>query len=212
MYLARWAAVLAYIGLEIVMNRPAYYITTSLGGLGGGSGWFRARLIDQAIRHLNEWWLYGTDYTRHWMATGVAWSADQADITNHYIGLGVTGGLLLVALFVAILARAFRTVGRAHRAEPSEDGQFLIWGVGAALFAHVATCMSVSYYDQTVFFLYVTLAATCAAPSAVAVARPITSLRQSRLQWNPAFQLGQPGVANVHAFRPSVVTKRSMGR
>jgi hypothetical protein len=214
MYLVRWAAVLCYIGLEIVMNRPVYYLTTSLGGVGSGSGWFRARLIDSAIRHLDEWWLFGTDYTRHWMSTGVAWSSDQADITNHYIGLGVSGGLLLVAIFVAMLTAAFFAVGRAQRAEPSPDSQFLIWSVGAALFAHVATCMSVSYYDQSVFFLYVTFAATCALPSAVAVAvpDPATKPKQSHRMWNPDFQLGRAGAANVHAFRTTVTNGRAVRR
>jgi hypothetical protein len=35
----------------------------------------------------------------------------------------------------------------------------MIWTLGAILFGHAATWMSVSYFDQTVVFLYLILAA-----------------------------------------------------
>ena len=79
--------------LDLVMKAPAYYIIARADIIGGSTGWHRAALIDSAIRHLNEWWLIGTDYTRNWMVTGVSWSADNTDITNHYLYLGVLGGL-----------------------------------------------------------------------------------------------------------------------
>ena len=34
-------------------------------------------LIESALNHLKEWWLAGTDYTLHWMPTGVSWSAEH---------------------------------------------------------------------------------------------------------------------------------------
>jgi hypothetical protein len=47
------------------------------------------------------------------------------------------------------------------RVTASGDPQraFLAWSFGAGLFAHAATCVSVSYFDQSVLFLYLTLAA-----------------------------------------------------
>jgi hypothetical protein len=161
MRLIRWGAVFAIIALSIVMNAPVYYLLARIDLTGSSTSYYRAALINSAISHLNEWWLGGTDYTRHWMPTGAAWSPDQADITNHYIKMGVVGGLPLMLLFVGILAVGFASVGKAlssNKNAPVEQ-QFLIWTLGSILFAHVATMVSVSYFDQSVVFLYLVLAA-----------------------------------------------------
>lgn len=156
----RWLLVLTYLGLELAMKVPAYYLIARVDVVGGSTGWHRAALIESAIAHLDEWWLGGTDYTRHWMPTGVSWSPDHTDITNHYIQMGVVGGLLSTTLFVATLAVGFSFVGRAIRQQPgSRQRQFFVWTLGASLFAHAATSISVSYFDQSFVFLYLTLAA-----------------------------------------------------
>ena len=92
MRLVRWVAVIGYIALDLVMKAPAYFIMARVPIVPGSTGWHRARLIQSAFEHLSEWWLAGTDYTRHWMPTGVSWSPDHTDITNHYIKMGVIGG------------------------------------------------------------------------------------------------------------------------
>lgn len=160
MRLIRWLAVLGYIGLDLIMNAPAYYLLARIDLTGSSTGWHRAVLIETALKHLSEWWLAGTDYTRHWLDYGVLWSPDHIDITNHYLDQGVHGGLPLMFLFIAILAKGFSFVGQSLRKAsrvPSEL-RILIWSAGAALFAHTATCMSISYFDQSVLFLYLTLA------------------------------------------------------
>ena len=167
MQLVRWTALGLYLGLDLVMNRPAYFIISDIDLMGGSTSWHRAQLIRSAFEHLGEWWLAGTDYTRHWMPTGVPASPNQTDITNHYIAMGVVGGLLLMLLFIGILARGFWNVGRAMRAETVGGKPFSCWAVGASLFAHAVTCLSVSYYDTSVIFLYLTLAVTVAALSSV---------------------------------------------
>jgi len=157
----RIAAVLGYILLDIVMNAPAYYLIARVDLVGGSTSWHRARLIQSAFEHLDEWWWAGTDYTRHWMPHGVLWSEDHADITNHYLAQGVKGGMPLMLLFILILWTGFRYVGktiRVQNAERAED-QFFIWALGASLFSHAATCISVAYFDQSFLFLYSTLAA-----------------------------------------------------
>lgn len=180
MRLIRWLAVLGYIGLDLVMNAPAYFLIARIDLAGGSKGWHRARLIESAFQHLNEWWLGGTDYTRHWMPSGVAWSPDHTDITNHYIQMGVTGGLPLMLMFIAILARGFYSVGDSLKQMPDspQRSRFMIWALGSSLFAHAATFISVSYFDQSFVFLYLTLAAigsvwsVCAAAHDQAAAVP----------------------------------------
>jgi hypothetical protein len=160
----RIAAVAGYIVLDIVMKAPAYYLLARIDLVGSSTGWHRAALIEAAISHLNEWWLSGTDYTRHWLATGVPWSEDHIDITNYYLGLGVKGGLPLMLMFIVIMWFGFRNIGitlrtQAEADSPVED-QFFVWSIGASLLAHAATAVSIAYFDQSVVFIYLTLALT----------------------------------------------------
>jgi hypothetical protein len=166
--LLRRLAALCYIGLDLVMKAPAYYVMARLDFAGGSRGWHRARLIESAFEHLDEWWLGGTDYTRHWMPSGVAWSPEHTDITNHYIKMGVIGGLPLMSIFIVIMFMGFSLVGRTLRERPelSQNSRFMIWALGASLFAHAVTCISVSYFDQSFVFLYLTLAVIGSAWSA----------------------------------------------
>jgi len=160
MNLIRWVAVIGYVALDIVMKAPAYYLMSRIPIVTGSSGWHRARLIETAINHLNEWWLSGTDYTRHWMPTGVSWNPDHTDITNHYLEMGVIGGVPLMILFVLTLAKAFSFVGQSVNSENHllSDEKFMVWAFGSSLFANAATMISVSYFDQSFIFLYLTLA------------------------------------------------------
>ncbi|MBP8260299.1 MAG: O-antigen ligase family protein [Verrucomicrobia bacterium] len=158
----RIATIAGYILLDLVMKAPAYYLIARIDLVGGSSGYHRAALIESSIKHLREWWFAGTDYTRHWMPTGVTWSVDHTDITNYYLSLGVKGGLPLMVLFILILWTGFRNVGhtlRGRASSPIED-QFFVWSIGASLMAHAATAISVSYFDQSVVFIYLTLALT----------------------------------------------------
>jgi hypothetical protein len=156
----RWLLVATYFALDLVMKAPAYYILARINIASGSTGYHRAALIEAALKHLDEWWLGGTDYTRHWMPTGVSWSPAHTDITNHYIQLGVLGGLPLMLIFIWILATGFSFVGRRVKkaGAQSSDEAVMVWCLGAALFAHVATMISVSYFDQSFLFVYLTLA------------------------------------------------------
>lgn len=166
----KWFAILGYLALDIVMKAPAYYLITRIDLTGSSTGWHRARLIEMAFKYLNEWWFAGTDYTRHWMPTGVSWSTDNIDITNHYIKMGVLGGLPLMLLFIAILIKGFSFIGQVLQ-QAADDlptkYQVILWTLGASLFANVATMISVSYFDQSFIFLYITLAAISSAWSSI---------------------------------------------
>jgi len=180
----RWGLVVAYLGLELVMNAPAYYILTRLDVTGSSTSWHRAALIEAGLAHLPEWWLAGTDYSRHWLAYGALWTGGHADITNYYLRMGVDGGLPLLLMFLMVLARAFSSVGRSWRrlaASVSPDANtFLPWALGASLLAHAANFIGVSYFDQSVVFLYLTLAGIASISSS---ATP--SVRRSEVHSEP---------------------------
>lgn len=157
----RWAFVFIYLALELVMNRPAYYLIGEIDLTGSSTGWHRARLIESALEHVGEWWLAGADFTRHWMPTGVTWSIMHCDITNYYLLMGVWGGLALTILFVAMVWNGFLQIGRLLDAVDDDDGGdggFTVWCLGSALFAHAATCISVAYFDQSYIFMFLCLA------------------------------------------------------
>jgi len=158
----RYAIVGVYVLLELVMKAPAYYILGRIDLTGGSTGWHRARLMESAFEHLDEWWLFGADFTRHWMVSGVSWSPDHSDITNHYLSYGVVGGFPLMAVFIVILIRCFSQAGKCMQGlrldGGNEKAEFLVWVLGASLVAHAASMISVSYFDQSFLFLYLIIA------------------------------------------------------
>ena len=156
-----WGVVAMLVVLNFIMNDPVYYLLARIDLTGKSTGWHRAALIDAAVKHLDEWWLAGTDYTRHWMPTGVYWTQNHTDITNHYLKMGVWGGLPLMFVFIYIMAAGFASVGKALDLCPNASlrDRFDIWLLGAILFGHAVSFVSVSYFDQTVVFFYFSLAA-----------------------------------------------------
>jgi hypothetical protein len=171
MALIRWGTVAAIIGLQVVMNDPVYFLMARVDITGGSTGWHRAQLIRSSIEHLDEWWTVGTDYTRHWMPTGIHANDFQTDITNQFLQMGVWGGLPLLMLFVLMLRAAFRAVGRALRENErrSPERDFLVWTLGAMLFGQVVNFWSISLFDQSVSFFYLVLAGIGAVQLPVAV-------------------------------------------
>ena len=155
----KWALPLGIVALSLYMDRPFYYIIDSVDFTGGSTGWHRARLIEMGIEHLDEWWLAGTDFTRHWMPTGVTWNPDHTDITNYYLHLGVIGGLPLMLSLVAMIWFSFRLLSRFIRIDPEDrrQGDFALWCLGCSLAAHALSFISISYFDQmyVIFYLLV---------------------------------------------------------
>lgn len=166
MRLIRWGAVLAVLVLSMVMNAPVYYILDRIDLTGSSTGWHRAYLIQSAITHVGDWWLGGTDYTRDWTPE-TGYDDNDTDITNHYIRMAVWGGLPMMLLFIGSLVIGFRMVSRSLRANPNAPfpKKFLSWTLGCILFGHVTAMVSVSYFDQSVFYLYLVLAAIAAVQS-----------------------------------------------
>src|SRR5439155_18255601 len=196
----RWAAGLLIIALDLVMKDPVYYLLARIDITGGSTGWHRAALIQAAIEHMHEWWLAGTDYTRHWMPSGIYANAIHTDITNHYLMMGVYGGLPLMLLFIWVIFAAFGIVGKAllvNQNAPIER-QFLIWILGSILVGHVTNFISISYYDQSVVFLDLLLASIGTLPAtkpAVAPgSREIDRTEQRYVKFHRSQQRTQPSL------------------
>jgi len=149
-----WSSLGLVVILGVIMKAPIYYIIDRIAGITGGSGWYRSYLIEQFIEHFGEWWLLGTKESAKWMPFYLTDSNDRvfADITNHYVAQGVNGGLLTLTLFILIIVLCIRTIGSTLKqfsaCQPAQ--QYLIWTINATLIVHLASFLSVSYYDQVI--------------------------------------------------------------
>jgi hypothetical protein len=188
MRLARIGFVVLYIFLDMTMSRPAYYLISRINVTGSSTGWHRSLLIDRAIQNFSEWWLVGTDVTRHWMPTGVSFSTEHTDITNYYLQFGVWAGILAVILLISILWTAFRGIGQilSIYKDEAEHTRFLVWCLGAALFAHACTSISVAYYDQSFLFFWFNVAVISSLLSAARQEQTkLVPVKSTKLSWKP---------------------------
>lgn len=175
MRVVRWSTLFTLIGLHLVMKAPVWHLISRLSFSRGSTSYHRFLLIDNAIRHFDEWALLGLNDTSHW---GHA----MYDLTNQYVREGVVGGFLALVLFVAMLATAFSLVGSLWRSEPhSPYRQQLAWGLGAALFVHCVMflAISISHSQQNLMGFFVVLAAigSLSSQSRVVLLAPRTSRR-----------------------------------
>jgi len=155
----RWGGFILVLTLHIFMQAPVWYFMSKVAHLIGGTGWHRAYLVDQSIKYINEWWLVGTNYTAHWMPYRLPSNPNMSDITNQYLVEGVHGGLITMFLFIGIIVVCFKVIGKGMAStDDASHAKRMIWALGAALFVHAATFMSVSYFDQIIVAWYLLLA------------------------------------------------------
>jgi hypothetical protein len=149
----RWALFFMVIALHMVMNKPVWHLLGRVDILSGSTGYHRYALIDAAIKHYDEWVLYGTGVgTAHW-------GFGLVDVTNHFLVQGLQGGILQFVLFIVLVACAFRSVGRTWRAAANnKPAAILAWSLGVSLFVHCCNFIAVTYFGQINMVWYLTLA------------------------------------------------------
>ena len=197
MRVARWAMLGCVIMFAVVMNAPVWFLIDRLSDLIGGDGWYRSQLIDSAVSHFSEWWLIGTGYTRHWMASGIPANPYSADIVNEFVNQAIHGGLLCLLLFVAILSKSFAAMGTAAKATSTPLRQrYFFWTVGCSLAAHVASFFSVTYFDQTISAYYLIIGSTVMAATVARSGGRNTSLQSPPGRPSP-MRRGAPGIGGI---------------
>lgn len=149
----RWSVVIGIVLLAAIMKQPVWFALARISGIAGGGGWHRAFIIDAAVKHFGEWWLAGTSVTAHWGGPGqIIWANPlMLDITNEFINQGVKGGILKMALFIALVVLCFKRIGTVLKSfHPRAPVSFLIWTLGCALSAQCLSMCSVAYFDQII--------------------------------------------------------------
>jgi hypothetical protein len=167
----RWTAAAAVVCIHFAREKPVWHLMGRLGSIMGGEGWHRYELVDQFIKHIDEWWLAGTSSTTHWTMQ------ITSDFTNQYVLEGVQGGLPKLLSFIAILVVAFQSIGRsltqAQSSSYASRGDrhytvLLAWCLGVCLFTHSVGFMAISYFGQlqSVFFFHLALISSLACAQA----------------------------------------------
>jgi len=153
----RWGLVIALCGLALVMKAPVWFVIAHIDLTGGSSGYHRAELIDQFIRHFRDWWLIGTN-------NAGSWGYDVWDTQNQYVNVGEAGGLLALGAFIAMISRALARIGNARRVVDGKGTrEWLLWFLGAAFFSHLVSFFGVNYFDQSKVSWFALLAMISAA-------------------------------------------------
>jgi len=162
----RWALVILIIAAQFFMDSPIWFLMNRASGVLGGTGWHRAMLVDNFVRHFSEWWLIGTRSNPDW-----GWS--MWDVDNAYVAAGISGGLLSFVLFIAMLVYAFKLIGKTRRRAESDPKMLrLIWVIGTALFANVVAYFGIVYFDQAVVGWYALLAMIAIIPTFIQAPQP----------------------------------------
>jgi hypothetical protein len=142
MRLFRWGIVLALVSLHMVMKAPVWMLIARVDLIAGNSGYHRAELIDQCIRHFSDWWLIGT-------TNAGTWGWDMWDLSNQFVAEAETGGLLTFLCFVLVISRSFGRIGKARKlVEGNRMQEWFLWLLGVTLFTHVVSYFGISYFDN----------------------------------------------------------------
>ena len=149
--------VLGCLLIEVISNRHFYHVlATRIANPVGGSGWHRARLIDLAIEHFDEWWFLGYGERDPGWGPQLG-QASFTDVTNEFILAGVSYGILGLIALCVVLATAFRCLIRIQKEQPDPKLVSLSWALFSILIAIVVTWMSVSFFGQLMPLFYFVL-------------------------------------------------------
>jgi hypothetical protein len=150
--------------LHLIMKAPVWSLIGRISNVIGGTGYHRVELIDAAIAHLNEWWLVGTKFTYHWLEDPLPDDPNNVDITNQYIFVGISGGLLTLYYFIKTIVQCYSALGisRLRLDIANSAHRYFVWALGVSMATHIASFISVVYFDQMVVYFYL-LIASCVA-------------------------------------------------
>lgn len=141
--------------VEIGSNRPFYHVVLNYCNFGKGDWYQRARLIDVAIEHFDEWWLAG------YGDKGPGWEEDLnakvTDVNNEFILNGVRYGMLGVVALVGVLVAAGRDLARGFRQTADKALRSLYWALGSSLVGVIVIWQGVSFFGQATSLFYILL-------------------------------------------------------
>ena len=150
MRFVRWGIVTAITALTIVMNAPVWFLIAHINVIGSSGGYDRAFLIDTCMRHIQDWWLIGTNQNGNW-------GYDMWDLSDQFVAEAEMGGIFTIVCFITIIVGCFSRLGKMRKlVEPQE--QWLLWCLGSVMLANIFAFFGVAYWDQTQIWWFAFLA------------------------------------------------------
>ena len=204
----RWGIVISLLALQMVMKAPFWFVIAHIDLTGGSSGYHRAELVDQFIRHFSNWWLIGTK-------DAGTWAYDLWDQQNQYVGVGESGGLLALFFFIAMISRSCARIGIARKAVEGLRKEWFLWFLGAALFANLVAFFGVNYFDQLKVVWFALLAIISATTTSIIQAKKKRTLASEKdldvsASNDPLEELVAPTPAQL-IFRPAEALEGGFG-
>ena len=152
MRLVRWALSLTLVALHLVMKAPVWALIAHVDLTGSSSSYHRYKLVDSCIRHFSDWWLLGYRYYNDW-------GYDMWDLSDQFVVVALTGGLLSLIFYIAIFSRSFGAIGTARkRVNGDRKEEWLLWCLGSDLFANVVAHFGINYMAQMMMTVFPLLA------------------------------------------------------
>jgi len=149
----RWGLLVAFCLFQILSDKPAWRLIADVDVVGGSTGYYRYKLIDQTVKHFDQWWAVGGDIQTS------SWSPELVDDTNYFVVIALQGGLPLLTALVVSLAFAFGGVGRIWRqAGANRPDVIAAWALGVCILMHITSFLGVTYFGQIVMLWNLTLA------------------------------------------------------
>jgi hypothetical protein len=191
----RWGILILLVSLHLVMKAPVWFLINHVDLIAGNSGYHRAELIDQCVKHFSDWWLMGVKSTAEW-----GW--DMWDQANQFTAVASGSGLAALICFVLMISQGFGRIGSARKlVDGDRKKEWMLWLLGAALFSHVVAFFGISYNDQTVFSWFALLALISAATAPILATASVTK------------ELPVPRFANARVgYTASTVSNSARGR
>ena len=142
--------------VELASNRHFYNLIDYV-ALNPATAWYRTRLLEVAFDNLNEFWLVGvgSDMPHHWGA-----QLDGRvfiDVVNHFLMIGLYGGLPAMFMYIATHVGALKRASRAWRGSTDPKRRHLLFGLCTTLLALDFSSMSVGLFGPVLLLSYILL-------------------------------------------------------
>ncbi len=141
--------------VQVISNRNIHHVIASYASVIGGAGAHRAKLIDLAAEHFDEWWALG--YKGLDPGWGPALGMAFTDVTNMFVLNGVYYGILGVIALCVVLVVGLRIVIRLHNCSDNPQLKAWAWGLGSWFIIVIAGFSSVGFSGQVETLFYIIL-------------------------------------------------------
>jgi hypothetical protein len=159
MQFVRYGIVATLVVLHLSMNGPVWSLIEKIDLTGGSSSFHRYMLVDNCIRHFDQWWLLGFRYPG-------TWGFDMWDLCNQFVAVALGGGLVGLSIYIAIYSRGFAAIGNARKQVNGDHRyEWFLWAFGSTLFANVVASFGINYLLPLLLLFFPLLACISVASS-----------------------------------------------